>query len=719
MRAVGGAQEQSAPSGLAAAEKVSATAAGGPGKLKIVSVPWAKLQEAARKELYKEREQTFRDMYGMHTGGRVDGAGFFTAKVLSPEEVKADPIKQGVRDAAAKQNEEVMFLRTNTKAEIFGSHAFPINTSGPAQVNFGLRLGGVVEIVETRAIPRAWAGAWDHLKERVFMWPLSAQHLRETMRVGEDITLTLRVERGSGLVAGIGKRLGVPRFGGAGAVVSVGTGHSQDDWVSLHIKKLDPDHVRIFLQKGNGEVFSVNLRAMAGFDMYDDAFIPRVAPNSIDGSVLGQAVVKRNTGVMRQLDRLVKVELSEAWSRGKHESQSEGWGSVSLSDPKSASALDKLFRFDGDALRGLAPESTYAPELKAGRIDADMRDVTEDKVLQAKLLLFKVTKTAGTAFYEVRWRYDHGPVQNFLVGIARKKFDGSVTSTSRNEESAMWYDLNHNRAMVSVSLGPQERLLTTTRERVNDIIAVQKALGLEVAGEVKAPHPYIYLFGLGNYGRSVENGKFVLSDEGRNAIRKSGRDEILAAYLKADWMFEAQNAPPGQSWNSADRSPAWAKGADPEGLARVLGFFGANAAEIVRLRWGKTESDKSRFRAMQRAYEKLAPGRSLLADAPRYLSAANYANHVGDMQRADAEPTKLIDMFLEMRRDRSVDLKRAVAATALLSGTHFDPDGKAVPNYSAYIEMTGKRVNLVPKQGQFTLPDHPINQLGGIFNTWK
>lgn len=674
----------STPLPAASPDKTTEDRKGDEKGLRIVSISVEALQKLAKKQTYKERKVGLDHAYGLTEGVKLSGAGFFSAKLLSPEEVRADETKRRLRAEAEARGEKLTFLRTNTKAQLFGEGSRNVPVGG-LPVGFGLRLGGVVEIVETRAIPRDGDVELEKLRGRVFRWPLSVERLKKDLRVGEDVTITGRLDRGAGAGVGLGQRLGDWVFGSVGAGVTAGSGKAEDDWVSLRISKLDEDHVRVLLQKGNGETLSLNVAAQAGLDLYDDSFIPANEPPSrLEDGVVGKAVLKGEKSLLKKVEQLASAELSAGWSKGRHEVQSEGWSSLSLSDEAQAKALDRLFDFKPDALRALGPTLT-----------AEARDVTRDSRLQARLSALKITKTAGAAFYEVRWKDGSGPVKSYLVGVARSSFRGEVTDTRRDEESVMWYDLETGRPAVTVSLGPQERLLTTTREKINDVIAAQKALGLRVNGEIDHPSPYLQLFGLGNYGRTVERGQFSLTPEGAAAVKGASRDELISAYLRADWLFERESFPPGYIWAAHSKPPPWAEGGDP---ARALEFLRLHGSEALRLRHDRDESGQLRW--LEREYEEAAPGRSLTADADDYASAAAYANRVQDMQRS-GEPERLIELFLALRRDRQVDLKRSVAATAYLS-RH---------NFAAHIEMTGKRVNLKPEEASLTLPKHPLTRL--------
>ena len=71
------------------------------------------------------------------------------------------------------------------------------------------------------------------------------------------------------------------------------------------------------------------------------------------------------------------------------------------------------------------------------------------------------------------------------------------------------------------------------------------------------------------------------------------------------------------------------------------------------------------------------------------------------MKGAGEDPEKVIELFLQFKKDRALELKRAVTATASVAGSE---------NYSAYLEMTGKRVQLRPESGQFDLMPNPLER---------
>lgn len=693
------------------------------GILRLYSLSVDKVQEladegrqaaakAVDKEVHKKRRiAKLEESFQVVPGAAIGGAGVFHTKILTPEEVDADPVRRAEREKARRGGEDIVFVRTNTKAQLFGSSVIPIDVSvGPASPSIGLRLSGFIEIVQTRAIPKQRADAWAHAKERVFMWPLSAKHLREVMRVGEDLTITGRVDRGSALALGLGKELGSTRFGSVGVGVQGSVGKAADVWVTLHISKIAPDKVRVVVQKGNGEVLQANVSLTAGLKIYDDSFIPKVNPTGLEDSTLGALVTKGEVKLYQKLADLARAELSSSWSKGKHGSETEGWGSVSLTDPKSAKALDKLFKFNPEAMRKLTAEETGSDLVGAARLNARVRDVTEDKSLQARLTVLRLTRASGTRFYEVQWGLDDGTREHYLVGVVYSRFDGKVTGTKRRVETVMWHDLNRGTSRVTVRLGPQKRLLTTTRETINNVIAVQKALKLPVRGEIDHPGLYLQLFGLGNYGRTNEKGYYTLEPEGVERIGTAGEDELIAAYLKADWLFEKESFPPGYIWGN-DEAPPWAEG-DASSLGPVLDFFKEHAKTINReyMQSSNDNGSRSTLGRYRRTYSGLSPGRGLRGDVRRFIAARSYARHVLAMQGAADHPERLIELFLRLRQDSVLELKRSIAATSILAGND---------SYRAYLEMTGSSVKLVPLTGAPDLPQNPVQRLNGLVDGWK
>jgi len=685
-----------------------------PGTIKIVSVGIEKLQKLAISEVYTERKEGFDKSFGLTPGSNVGGAGVFTAKILNAAEVAADPVKQGARDAAARDGKKIVFVRTDTKAQLNGGVTLPVDAPAGANAGIGLRLSGIVEIVETREVPEDGAEAALKAESRVFLWPLTAQHLRDVMKVGEDLTITGRLDEGAALSIGAGLGLGPSRFARVGTSAGASAGKAADQWVTLRVKKVDPDHVRILVQRADGEVMSANVSASAGLDIYDDSFIPRAGPPSLEEGLIGKAVVGGEKSVLHQVEQLASASLSGSWGEGKDDVATEGWAAVPLSDPKTAAALNSLFKFRPEAMRALPPDATFSDALKSGRLNADVRDVTHSASFQAHLSKLRVTASAGTVFYEVRWAQDDGTIKHYVVGIADKHYHGDVTKTNRAEESAMWYDLDSGQAAVTVSLGPQDRLFTTTREKINDVIATQKAMGVPVQGEVHEPKPYLQLFGLGNYGRSEETGSFSLAPQGVVALKTASRPELLAAYLRADWLYEKESYPPGKHFWDEDQAPPWAT-ESTDALAPVLAFLNAHAAEARRMQGDK--DSRSQLSQLQNAYEQVAAGRGLVSDAWRFTSAVDYANAVRDMQNSD-KPERLIELFLEFRRSDDVDLKRAVVATASLAGTRPGVDGP-IPNWQGFIQMTGSRVQLRPAVPPPPLPAHPVSRIASLIGSWQ
>jgi hypothetical protein len=673
-------------------------------KVRLVAVAVEKIEDLARKR-YEERKSGLDHVYGIRPGSSIGGAGAFAARILKPAEVDGDLILKRVREAGRARGEDVVFLRTNAKVQLFGSRAVPLSLPGPM---VGLRLAGMVEIVETRVIPRDRGGAWTYAKERTILWPLDAEELKRNMRVGEDMTITGRLDRGAALGAGFGKTLGVPAFGAVGAGATASVGRAADEWVTLRLKKTGPAEVRVLLQRGDGESFGGAVALSAGLDLYDDEWIPRSSPETVDETWTGAVVLKGETFLLKRLEKLLKAELSVSWSEAKRDSRSEGWGTVHLDDPRQADALDRLFAFDPGPLRALPPAATYSPELGAGRFESDVREVTDDAVLQARLTKLRATKSAGTSFYELRWSADGQPPSRHLMGVARAAFRGDVTKTARDESAALWYDLEVLQPNVAVTLGPQKRLFTTTRERINDVIAAQGALGLDVQGRIEHPEPYLQLGSLGNYGRTEENGRFALSPEGVKRVGRTPREKLVAAYLRADWLYERQSFPPGENFWGADAPPPWGATSDPADYRAVYDFLAENAGEVRAL--FTPGHHASSLTWLEGQYRRLAPGRHLRPDAERFLAASAFARHVDGMKGAGDDPEKVIELFLRFKEDRDIELKRAVTATASVAG----PD-----HYSAYLEMTGKNVQLKPAGGQFDLMPNPLERQRRELERWR
>ncbi|MDE2293314.1 MAG: hypothetical protein KGL53_14630 [Elusimicrobia bacterium] len=674
--------------------------------IQIVAVTVDKVDELARKQLYVERQTGLDKTFGIRPGGDVGGAGVFSARILKPEEVAADPVEEGVRRAAQAQGQDIVFVRTNAKVQLFGSQAVPGGVVGAA---VGFRVGGTIEIVETRAVPRDSAGAWEHAKERVFLWPLSAERLRRTLRPGEDLTVTGRLERGTAIGATFGSTLGVPSFGVVGAGVSVSGGHAADEWVSLKMKKTSPDTLRVLLQRGDGKSFSEAVSASAGIDLYDDRWIPTSQPGAVEQTWVGSAVLKGETSLLHKIDDLLKAELSVCWTQARRNTKAEGWGAVHLDDPGQSAALDRLFRFDPDPLRALPPSATYDAALGEGRFESDTREVTDDATLQARLVKLHAVRSAGTSFYELRWSSDGRPPRHFLMGVAHDSFRGDVTNTARDESDVMWYDLATKEPNVQITLGPQKRLFTTTTGVIDDVIAAQKALGVPVEGHIDNPHPYVQVFGLGNYGRTEEDGRFALNPAGVKRVGAAAPEKLVAAYLRADWLYEKESFPPGKNFWGADAPPPWADTSNPDDYRAVYDFLAKNIDELRDLYGPGREDDASDLSWYERKYNELAPGRYLRADARRFAEAEAFARHVSKMHGAADDPEKVIELFLEFKRSGDVELKRAVTATAALAGKG---------NYQGYIEMTGKNVTLKPVQGAFQMAPTPAQQLASEIQRW-
>ncbi|MBI2362463.1 MAG: hypothetical protein HYV15_03660, partial [Elusimicrobia bacterium] len=123
-----------------------------------------------------------------------------------------------------------------------------------------------------------------------------------------------------------------------------------------------------------------------------------------------------------------------------------------------------------------------------------------------------------------------------------------------------------------------------------------------------------------------------------------------------------------------------------------------------------SQADSGAMSWMEREYRELAPGRFLRGDAERFLAAQAFARHVAGMKGASDDPEKVIELFLQFKKDGAVELKRAVTATASVAGPG---------NYEATLEMTGKRVELKPKAGTFELPHTPLQKLDARLARWR
>lgn len=683
------------------------------GVVRLVSISMEKLQELALNKDPGERKLQLEKPFGLGASP-LSGAGVFTSKKLSPEEIAADPVKKAAAADAAKNGAPVDFLRTNAKVQLFGTVSLPIDIPGnPGELNVGLRKGGVVEIVQTRPVRQGEADA--HPDRQAFLWPLTVEHLKKVMKVGEDFTLTGRIEGAGAVVGGIGQGIDFPYYGGINAKVEAGVGAAHDGWISLHVNKIDDDHVRVSLQEGDGTALRAHVELSAGLDLNSDDFIPHVPPSNLDESMVGKAVALGEDSLFQKIEDLGKAELTAEFRKSKHDLRTEGWASVSLSDPQTSAALEQFFKVHPKALRSLPAEATRAEDLGAGRLNAEVRDVTREHELEAHLSFLHITKSGGSTYYEVRWRQDDGQIARKLVVVGESEFEENINKTSRAQESVMWFDLGTGEASISVKLGPQERKLTTTREHINDVIALQKAFGLTLeTAKIDEPHPYLQFFGLGNYGRSSESGQFVLHNEGIQALKKADRDSLAIAYLRADWLFEKESFPPGGTW-SEDQAPAWAAASDAAALRPVVDFLRANGARSIS---SSGKSGASDYAALQSRYARLAPGRSLRGDAWRMRAADTYAGHVRKMQDSGSDPAQLLRLFLKFRHDGAIELKRSVVATAALAGRRQD-DGQDVPNVDAYIEMTGKRVTLKPKAKPVQIPDSPVDEIQDVLKQWQ
>ncbi|TBR21136.1 hypothetical protein EPO15_11055 [bacterium] len=80
------------------------------------------------------------------------------------------------------------------------------------------------------------------------------------------------------------------------------------------------------------------------------------------------------------------------------------------------------------------------------------------------------------------------------------------------------------------------------------------------------------------------------------------------------------------------------------------------------------------------------------------------------MRGAAEDPEKVIELFLQFKKDHALELKRAVTATASVAGRG---------NYDAYLEMTGKNVQLRPEGGQFELMPNPVERQQRELGRWR
>ncbi|MEE8424812.1 MAG: hypothetical protein V3S11_03240, partial [Elusimicrobiota bacterium] len=596
-------------------EEMKSLAAGAEkGKPTVRQRARGKGKERLRGELYKERDKDIRQSFGLGEDAALGGAGAFKIQILSPEQVEKDPIKRQVRAQAQAEGRDIVFVRVTTVVRLFGGGLIPIDWSvGAVSPQIGLRLGGLIEIVETKAIPRERAGAWEHVKQRIFLWPLSAERLKKVLKVGESIKITGRLEEGAAAGIGAGYDLGSFTYFDLGAKVGASVGKGKEQWVSLHINKTSEDSVRVLVEKGSGEIVRAMARARVGIDVYDDSLIPRVTEGDQDLSFGGRVSSKRGNSLIADgFEKLLSAELSASLSRGKHDMDAEGWGEVSLSDPESARALDALFRFDPEPLRGLSPEETFSSLLESGRLNASVRDVTHDARLQLRLSKLSATKSAGTRFYEIMWRLDDGEEEHYLVGVAQSRFRGEVTDTQRSVEAVLWHDIKRGRTQAAVKLGPQKRRFTTTKKVIDEVHATLKALGVPYEAEIDHPSNPIDFLGFGNYGRSVEEGSFWLSPEGTENIGDADQQRLILAYLEADWLYEQEEG--------GIAPPLWAAEAETsEDMGSVLKFlkYSLEQVRLARKNSGSIQikMNAGPLRVLRRGYGKVAPGRSLRADA--------------------------------------------------------------------------------------------------------
>ena len=612
-----------------------------------------------------------------------------------------------MRDAAVAGGQDIVFLRTNTKAQLFGGAAMPLSVNGMSVAG---RLTGTIEVLETRAIPKDWAEAYQHAKQRIILWPLTSKTLQEDMKPGEDITITGRLEGGSGISAGASANAASFVFGNVGAGVSSGVGHARDKWVSYYIKKLDDTHVRVVVQDGNGEVFSKNLRLYAGLDVYDDSVIPSVNPSNVESTKFGAAIIKGEVKIISKLEDLAKIEFTAAFTNGEHSTSTEGWSYVSLTNGQVTSALDKLMKFDSSAMRELPAQATSKGSGQTGKVNIEMRDVTQDSNIQFRLSKLHLTRASGAVFYEIIWQNDGGQKQHYLVGTVRSSFHGDVTKTNRAEESTLWYNMNTEEYQVTVLLGPQDRLMTTTREVINDVIATQRAMGVAVESKIDHPALYLQLFGLGNYGRTSEKGYFTVLPAGIRRMASKTRDEALLAYLQADWIYERESFPPGYIFG-AGQAPLWASANSPSDISAALSILEAAAS----LGPAALSGESTVMHGYEYEYRQIAPKRILRSDLSKYMSAKSFADHFAAMTSDGIAPEKVMECFLAFRRDSFLELKRSVAATAMMARGSDAND----PGYAGYIEMTGNNVTLKPVGLPNQAPETPVNHVNGMLSSWK
>ncbi|MFA6092581.1 MAG: hypothetical protein WCU88_03860 [Elusimicrobiota bacterium] len=667
-------------------------------KFKLVAFSTPTLRAILKKATEKERKASMDKSFEVLPGISLGGAGAFSFLLLDENEVRSDPVKQGALESSQAQGQDLAFVRTNAKIQLFGSVLLPVNIPGASvSPTAGLRLSGLIEIAQTLAIAKD--AVQESLKDRVYLWPITVESLKNDLKTGEDVTITGRVESGAGAKLNAGWTLGDFFFGRVGAGGEAGAGKSAEEWISLHIKKLDDENVRIVLRRGNGQVVAETLKAWAGVDLYDDSFIPHAA--SPQENMIGIVVRRGDVMEIEPLERLVRAELSAVFSHGTRSSRSEGWGALSLSEPSSVYALRRLFSLDPSSLRGLPPRSTFADALDAGHMQVESMEVTREALFQARLSALHMTRAKNTSYYEMKWSKDGLPPEHKLVGVTRSSSHGDVTGFNRELEAAMWYDMARKRYGVSISLGPEIRKFTTTARVIQEVRALQKALGMEISPAL----PSSTMF-----KNTVENGHFTLTDKGVRRLGASGPDELVAAYLKADWIFEQALDLSGGKSSSSVQAPPWAD-ADSKAsrLEAVLRFLRDNRKGIDEAFDAGRKGYSHERAVFIRRYARLAPGRALGADLHRFHGALRYADAVLEMSKAGDEPEQVLEAFQKARRSLRKDLKRFAAASAILAGPE---------NYSGYIELTGEDLSLRPAKSIPPEPSTPIDELNGVVRDW-
>jgi hypothetical protein len=688
--------------------------------MKIITVPLSKLNDIASEQVYNEREEDLNKAYGTGSySNLVGGAGAFKVKIMDPDEINADPVKKQVVANFAKLGQKVSFVRTDIKAQLFTGVSAPINIAAGVTGSANVQISGIVEVVETRAVPHDAQGAWLSAKRRVFLWPLTAEHIKKDMRVGEDLTITGRVQDTVGGSIGIGQQLGSFQYGAVGASATAGASRTGGKWISLHIKKIDLDHVTAVIQEGTDRTVSENVQARAGVDIDSDDFMPQVSESvSITSSVYGWAAAQGKKAVINELDKIADVEFSLAFSQTKAQTSTEGWGSVSLDDDSSTAALDSMFKFNFKPMQGLQTNNMYNGILGAGHFVASSQDVTNNKELQLRLSLLHFVSKKGTTFSELQWESDGGKVNHYLVGKVYADSSFDPLSEKRHEESILWYNVDTGEYSITVDMGPDKRTITTTAETVNDVVAAQKGFGIPVDGHINPPSVPINIFGLGNYGKSNETGYFTVTPNGMKSMKDKTPEDMMIAYLKADWLFERENNPPGKSIFNNSKPPLWVTDAAAPQIRPALKFLSDNFSAIDRARFGDKD-DREDMSDLNRAYAKISPGRDLVGDWQRFRSAAAFARRVMTMQQNEDKPEQAMDMFMAFRHDSNIDLKHATVAMTYLVGSTTGANGVSIPNYTGYMEMTGSRVSLKP----VGIPDHmpltPLQQLSTVLDKWN